>query len=311
MDMDNVCRHLEEKTGGKIIHRVGGVVYLFRGRNYNYRTRPQYPVMIWKPATPVYPKLIQEAPEGLTKAEADELRKKGTSLLPICKLAKNGVYISLIKDVRDAFEGSPLVKIDCKGMHASDYKKLGAKLKELVPCVLLSFDDEQILMWRGQDWKSRYAEAPSASSPANVNDAEVFDGSGKGDNNFWKPELSRGISSPKMISLWQRAIESSKALVLDELNLGPDDLLKKVEEFGGTSQIAEHSYQALVSSGEDMRGSPVSEFWETQKYAEDEFYSDDDIDDDVECELLDEGSSIPLGSLPVDRITRKFREERK
>lgn len=50
---------------------------------------------------------------------------------------KNGVYISLVKDVRDAFEGSPLVKIDCKGMHASDYKKIGAKLKELVPCVLL------------------------------------------------------------------------------------------------------------------------------------------------------------------------------
>jgi hypothetical protein len=43
--------------------------------------------------------------------------------------AKNGVYISLVKDVRNAFEGSPLVKIDCKGMHASDYKKLGAKLK--------------------------------------------------------------------------------------------------------------------------------------------------------------------------------------
>jgi hypothetical protein len=43
--------------------------------------------------------------------------------------AKNGVYISLVKDVRNVFEGSPLVKIDCKGMHASDYKKLGAKLK--------------------------------------------------------------------------------------------------------------------------------------------------------------------------------------
>lgn len=42
---------------------------------------------------------------------------------------KNGVYISLVKDVKDAFEGSPLVKIDCKGMHASDYKKIGAKLK--------------------------------------------------------------------------------------------------------------------------------------------------------------------------------------
>ncbi|RDX58128.1 CRS2-associated factor 2, chloroplastic, partial [Mucuna pruriens] len=83
VDMDNVCHHIEEKTGGKIIYRVGGVVYLFRGRNYNYSTRPQYPVMLWKPAAPVYPKLIQDAPGGLTKAEADELRMKGKSLLPI------------------------------------------------------------------------------------------------------------------------------------------------------------------------------------------------------------------------------------
>lgn len=43
--------------------------------------------------------------------------------------AKNGVYISLVDDVRHAFEGSILVKIDCTGMHESDYKKLGAKLK--------------------------------------------------------------------------------------------------------------------------------------------------------------------------------------
>ncbi|KAJ6356073.1 hypothetical protein OIU78_004232 [Salix suchowensis] len=179
VDMDNVCRHLEEKTGGKIIHRVGGVVYLFRGRNYNYRTRPQYPVMLWKPATPVYPKLIQEAPEGLTKAEADDFRKKGKNLLPICKLAKNGVYITLVRDVRTAFEGSPLVKVDCKGMEPSDYKKLGAKLKDLVPCVLLSFDDEQILMWRGQDWKSMYPEArPSISFPAELDIASGSDDTG-------------------------------------------------------------------------------------------------------------------------------------
>lgn len=65
-------------------------MYLFRGRNYDPRNRPQYPVMLWKPATPVYPKLIQEAPEGLTKAEADVFREKGKKLLPICKLGKLG-----------------------------------------------------------------------------------------------------------------------------------------------------------------------------------------------------------------------------
>lgn len=37
--------------------------------------------------------------------------------------------MTLVRDVRHAFEGSPLVKIDCRGMHATDYKKLGAKLK--------------------------------------------------------------------------------------------------------------------------------------------------------------------------------------
>lgn len=63
-------------------------MYLFRGRNYDHRQRPQLPVMLWKPAMPVYPKLIQEAPEGLTKEEADELRIKGKKLLPICKLGK-------------------------------------------------------------------------------------------------------------------------------------------------------------------------------------------------------------------------------
>lgn len=82
----------QEKTGGKIIHRVGGVVYIFRGRNYDHRTRPKYPVMLWKPATPVYPKLIQAAPEGLTKEEADNLRMKGKNLLPICKLGKPPLY---------------------------------------------------------------------------------------------------------------------------------------------------------------------------------------------------------------------------
>lgn len=44
-------------------------------------------------------------------------------------IGKNGVYVNLVRDVRTAFEGSALVKLDCRGMHASDYKKLGAKLK--------------------------------------------------------------------------------------------------------------------------------------------------------------------------------------
>ncbi|XP_044489945.1 CRS2-associated factor 2, chloroplastic [Mangifera indica] len=310
VDMDNVCRHLEDKTGGKIIHRVGGVVYLFRGRNYNYRSRPEYPLMLWKPAAPVYPKLIQEAPEGLTKAEADKLREKGKYLLPICKLAKNGVYLTLVKDVRNAFEGSPLVKIDCKGLHASDYKKIGAKLKELVPCVLLSFDDEQILMWRGNDWKSMYPEGLSASVPNNLDTVGGFDGLGDPND---KPDPKVVRSSPKMISLWERAIESNKALLLDEknLDLGPDDLLKKVEEFDGVSQATEHSYSALVLSSEDGTSCSMAEGEvdsQSDNYDEDDLYPEDDIYYDTDSSDLD--ATVPVGSLPVDEIAEKLKQKR-
>ena len=32
--------------------------------------------------------------------------------------------------------------------------------------MLLSFDNEQILMWRGKDWKSDISEDPSATLPS-------------------------------------------------------------------------------------------------------------------------------------------------
>ncbi|MED6220712.1 CCR4-Not complex caf1 ribonuclease subunit Caf1 [Stylosanthes scabra] len=154
VDMDNVCHQLEEKTGGKIIYRRGGVLYLFRGRNYNYRTRPRFPLMLWKPVPPVYPKLVKRVPEGLTLEQVTEMRKRGRELIPICKLGKNGVYCDLAKNVREAFEECELVRINCQGLNKSDYRKIGAKLRDLVPCELLSFENEHILMWRGQNWKS-------------------------------------------------------------------------------------------------------------------------------------------------------------
>ncbi|KAL4322262.1 hypothetical protein AHAS_Ahas14G0192900 [Arachis hypogaea] len=101
VDMDNVCRQLEEKTGGKIIYRRG-----------------------------VYPKLVKRVPEGLTLQQVTEMRKKGRELIPICKLGKN---------VREAFEECELVRINCQGLNKSDYRKIGAKLRDLVPCVLLSY----------------------------------------------------------------------------------------------------------------------------------------------------------------------------
>ncbi|XP_050216950.1 CRS2-associated factor 1, chloroplastic [Mercurialis annua] len=168
VDMDNVCQQLEERTGGKVIYRKSGVVFLFRGRNYNHRTRPRFPLMLWKPITPVYPRLIKRVPEGLTLEEASEMRKKGRNLMPICRLAKNGVHCDLVDQVREAFEECELIRVDCGRVKGSDYRRIGAKLKELVPCVLISFEHEHILMWRGRNWQ------PALNKP--VNDSEEFEG---------------------------------------------------------------------------------------------------------------------------------------
>lgn len=110
--------------------------------------------------------------------------------------------------VRDAFLSCELVRIDCKGLERSDYKKIGCKLRvmampfmplhnyssilksykaksliichdmsvvirspffmaklfpflinfiflnqDLVPCILVTFDKEQIVVWRGKDYQ--------------------------------------------------------------------------------------------------------------------------------------------------------------
>ncbi|KAK4356431.1 hypothetical protein RND71_025402 [Anisodus tanguticus] len=305
-----IASNRQEKTGGKIIHRVGGIVYLFRGRNYDSRTRPKYPLMLWKPATPVYPKLIQEAPEGLTKEEADELRIKGKKLPPICKLAKNGVYLTLVRDVKSAFEACPLVKIDCRGMHASDYKKLGAKLKELVPCVLLSFDDEQILMWRGKDWKPMYGNAPTIGGVTDEMNTSERSGTAK---DCSKRDAKTGSSSPRMMSLWKNAIDSGRALLLDDIDLKPDDLLNKVEEFESISQAIEHTYPALVLSSKGA--AEQSKLTWKGSSDDDNDSNDESSDDDYEdkyyinssFEALE--STVPKGLLPVDLIVKEFSDD--
>ncbi|CAM0907112.1 unnamed protein product [Alopecurus aequalis] len=196
VDMDNVCQQLEEKIGGKVIYRQGGVIFLFRGRNYNYRTRPVFPLMLWKPAAPVYPRLVKTVPDGLTPDEATEMRKRGRQLLPICKLGKNGVYANLVKEVREAFEACDLVRVDCSGLNKSDCRKIGAKLKDLVPCILVSFEFEHILMWRGNAW------IPSLP-PSDENNFEV----GSDQHSFTTEEISnkKGTSSETLIEVSNNA----------------------------------------------------------------------------------------------------------
>jgi hypothetical protein len=52
--------------------------------------------------------------------------------------------------VREAFKTVEVVRLDCSHVGSSDCKKIGVKLRDLVPCVPLLFKDEQIILWRGK-----------------------------------------------------------------------------------------------------------------------------------------------------------------
>uniref|UniRef100_A0A2P2LHE3 CRM domain-containing protein n=1 Tax=Rhizophora mucronata TaxID=61149 RepID=A0A2P2LHE3_RHIMU len=248
VDMHNVCQQLEEKTGGKVIYRKGGVLYLFRGRNYNYRTRPRFPLMLWKPITPVYPRLIKRAPEGLTLEEATEMRKKGQKLIPICKLGRNGIYCNLVKNVREAFEECEVVRINCRGLNPSDYRKIGAKLKELVPCVLISFEDEHVLMWRGRNWKPSF--------PKLVNESEEYKVSGIDDATSTGPPLENQemeVLSTKDASL--------SALDENMPSLGPEEQgkdLLPLETDDPYVAMDAHSNGKPVNKCQEAKGSGVA-----------------------------------------------------
>ncbi|KAL6569444.1 hypothetical protein OROMI_013958 [Orobanche minor] len=153
VDMKNICTQLEDKTFGRIIHRHGGLLVLYRGRYYKSKERPVVPLMLWKPQEPVYPRLVKTTIDGLSIEETKEMRKRGLSTPALTKLAKNGYYGSLVPMVRDAFLCDEMVRIDCKGLPKSDYKKIGCKLRDLVPCTLVTFEKEQIVIWRGENYK--------------------------------------------------------------------------------------------------------------------------------------------------------------
>ncbi|RZC53758.1 hypothetical protein C5167_012614 [Papaver somniferum] len=168
VDMKNVWNQLEDKTSGKIIYKHGGLLVLYRGRHYKPKERPVIPVMLWRPHEPIYPRLIRSTIDGLTIDETKEMRKRGLSVPALAKLEKNGYYGNLVPMVRDAFLTEEMVRIDCKGLNKSDYKKMGYKLRDLVPCILVTFKKEQIVIWRGRNYR--------APEPGQfVNDDNSFD----------------------------------------------------------------------------------------------------------------------------------------
>ncbi|CAN6451182.1 unnamed protein product [Victoria cruziana] len=171
LDMDNVCFHLEDKTGGKVISRRTNILLLYRGRNYDPKERPVIPLMLWKPHAPIYPKLVKYVPSGLTWKQTKEMRSKGLNSTALTKLTQNGVYVNVVEKVRQAFKMEEVVRLDCTYVEKNDCKKIGVKLRDLVPCVPLLFKNGQIIIWRGERGQTSVGQQihNTISTPSTVN----------------------------------------------------------------------------------------------------------------------------------------------
>ncbi|KAE8691883.1 RNA-binding CRS1 / YhbY domain-containing protein isoform 2 [Hibiscus syriacus] len=62
----------------------------------------------------------------------------------------NGMYVNVAARVREAFETEEMIRLDYTHVGMSDCKRIGLKLRDLVPCVPILFKDEQIIIWRGK-----------------------------------------------------------------------------------------------------------------------------------------------------------------
>lgn len=114
---------------------------------------------------PIYPKLVLSVAEGMTFEETKELRNRGLNSPPLMKLTRNGVYVNVVDRVREAFQTVEVVRLDCTHVGTSDCKKIGVKLRDLVPCVPILFKDEQIILWRGKVDQEESVSSECSSQP--------------------------------------------------------------------------------------------------------------------------------------------------
>eukprot|EP00268_Persea_americana_P028657 TRINITY_DN2779_c0_g2_i9.p1 TRINITY_DN2779_c0_g2~~TRINITY_DN2779_c0_g2_i9.p1 ORF type:complete len:330 (-),score=46.66 TRINITY_DN2779_c0_g2_i9:695-1657(-) len=145
---------LQDKTGGKVIYRQINILLLYRGRYYDPKKRPVIPLMLWKPHAPIYPRLVKNVADGLTFGETKEMRNRGLNSPALMKLTSNGVYVNVVGKVREAFKTEEVVRLDCNHVETSDCKKIGVKLRDLVPCVPILFKNGQIILWRGKNYQT-------------------------------------------------------------------------------------------------------------------------------------------------------------
>ncbi|KAJ0101761.1 hypothetical protein Patl1_04226 [Pistacia atlantica] len=78
-------------------------------------------------------------------SHGEQIREPGVGIV-----VDQTLFMDSLERVREAFKTEDVVRLDCSYAGTSDCKKIGVKLRDLVPCVPILFKDEQIILWRGK-----------------------------------------------------------------------------------------------------------------------------------------------------------------
>ncbi|KAH1063233.1 hypothetical protein J1N35_028220 [Gossypium stocksii] len=123
----------------------------------------------------LYLKLVKNVTDGPTSEETREMRNRGLHSPALMKLSNNRVYVNVVARVREAFETEEVIRLDCTHVDMSDCKRIGAKLRDLVPCVPILFKDEQIILWRGKRDQECNSDISDANEKSSVSDRLCFE----------------------------------------------------------------------------------------------------------------------------------------
>ncbi|CAA7017334.1 unnamed protein product [Microthlaspi erraticum] len=60
---------------------------------------------------------------------------------------------NMLNDIYNHWKHAETVRVKCLGVPTLDMENVIFHLEDLVPCILVTFDKEQVVIWRGQDYK--------------------------------------------------------------------------------------------------------------------------------------------------------------
>lgn len=94
-------------------------------------------------------------------------------------------------------------------------------LQELVPCVLISFEDEHILMWRGNNWKSSFSK-PASNSGIEKSNADTVSITGQLEVQGLSPTYVQTVGTGSPLSSSQdNSMEQRESVENDQAHVAP------------------------------------------------------------------------------------------